>query len=91
VLSLKVHPAKRAQIYLTNGDYYRAIEDLSAFIRLNPNWSALPYYNRGSAYEKKGELDKALTDFREALNKGSTTVSQDIKRVERAIASLRSK
>jgi tetratricopeptide (TPR) repeat protein len=81
----------RAQIYFTNGDYDRVIEDLSAFIRLNPNWSALPYYNRGFAYEKKGELNKALTDFREALNKGSTTVSEDINRVERAIASLRSK
>jgi hypothetical protein len=77
----------RAQIYFTNGDYDRAIEDLSAFIRLNPNWSALPYYKRGSAYEKKGELDKALTDFREALNKGNTTGSEDIKRVERAIRS----
>jgi tetratricopeptide (TPR) repeat protein len=77
----------RAQIYFTNGDYDRAIEDLSGFIRLNPNWSALPYYMRGSAYEKKGELDKALTDFREALNKGNTTGSEDIKRVERAIRS----
>ena len=81
----------RAQIYLTNGDYDRAIEDLSAFIRLNPNWSALPYYSRGSAYEKKGELDKALTDFREALKKGSTKVSDDINRVERAIELVRSR
>jgi tetratricopeptide (TPR) repeat protein len=81
----------RAQIYFTNGNYDRAIEDLSAFIRLNPNWSALSYYNRGSAYEKKGELEKALTDFREALNRGSTKVSEDINRVEQAIKSLRSK
>jgi hypothetical protein len=41
-----------------------------------------PYINRGSAYEKKGELDKALSDFRAA---GSTAASEDINRVERAI------
>src|ERR1700730_13675219 len=114
----------RAQIYLKNGDYDRAIADLSAFIRLNPisvkalndrglsyankgeydraiddyteairlDWgSALSYSYRGSAYEKKGELDKALADFREAQNKGSTTASEDIKRVEQAIESQRKK
>ena len=71
------------------GDYDKAIADYTEAIRLNPVWSALPYYNRGSAYEKKGELEKALADFREALNKGSTTVSEDINRVEWAIESLR--
>jgi len=111
---------RRAQIYFRNGDYDRAIADLSAFIQLNPNsvralndralsyerkgeydraiadysevirldkgsWSSLWYSNRGSAYEKKGELDKALADFREALSHGSTTASEDIKRIEGAI------
>jgi Tetratricopeptide repeat len=71
------------------GDYDKAIADYTEAIRLNPVWSALPYYNRGTAYEKKGELEKALADFREALNKGSTTVSEDINRVEWAIESLR--
>jgi tetratricopeptide (TPR) repeat protein len=75
----------RAQIYIRNGDHDRAIADLSEFIRLNPNvpkkvWALT---DRGSAYEKKGELDKALADFREALNNGSTTASEDIKRIER--------
>ena len=41
-----------------------------------------------SAYEKKGELDKALADFREALSHGSTTAPDDIKRIEGAIQSL---
>ena len=105
----------RAQIHFRNGAYDWAIQDFSAFIRLNPNSVAAlnerglsyakkgeydraiadyteairldrvsvgPYINRGSAYEKKGELDKALSDFRAA---GSTTASEDIKRVERAI------
>src|SRR5262249_19959803 len=80
----------RAQIYFRNGDHDRAIADLSAFIQLNLN-NVRALNDRGLSYEKKGEYDKALADFREALNKGSTTVSEDIKRVERAIESLRSK
>jgi hypothetical protein len=36
---------------------------------------------------KKGELDKALDDFREALSHGSTSASEDISRVELAIRS----
>ena len=105
----------RAQINFRNGAYDWAIEDFSAFIRLNPNSVAAlnerglsyakqgeydraiadyteairldrvsvgPYINRSSAYEKKGELDKALSDFRAV---GSTTASEDINRVERAI------
>ena len=80
----------RGQIYLRNEDYDRAIEDLSKFIQLNPKhvWAL---NDRGSAYEKKGELNKALADFREAQNSGSTTASEDINRVERTIESLRSK
>ncbi len=80
----------RAQIHLRNEDYDRAIEDLSKCVQLNPKhvWAL---NDRGSAYEKKGELNKALADFREARNNGSTTASEDINRVERAIESLRSK
>ena len=80
----------RAQIYLRNEDYDHAIEDLSKFIQLNPKnrWAL---NDRGSAYEKKGELNKALADFQEAQNNGSTTASEDIKRIEGAIQSLRFK
>jgi hypothetical protein len=115
----------RARVYVWNEDYYRAIEDFSAFIRRTPDsdealnergWvyaikgdydraiadyteairlnrePVEPYLNRGSAYEKKGELDKALADFREALSHGSAamgrSISEDIKRIEGAIASL---
>jgi tetratricopeptide (TPR) repeat protein len=76
---------ERGWSYAKKGDYDRAIADYTEAIRLDPVWSALPYYNRGSAYEKKGELDKALADFREAQNNGSTTASADINRVEREI------
>jgi tetratricopeptide (TPR) repeat protein len=77
----------RARGYLRFEDYDRAIEDLSKFIQLNPN-DVGALNDRGSAYERKGELNKALADFREALSHGSTTASEDINRVERAIALL---
>ena len=80
----------RARFYLRNEDYDRAIEDLSKVIQLNPKhvWAL---NDRGSAYEKKGELNKALADFQGAQNNGNPTASEDINRVERAIESLRSK
>jgi tetratricopeptide (TPR) repeat protein len=78
---------ERGLSYAKKGEYDRAIADYTEAIRLD-RVSVLPYINRGSAYEKKGELEKALSDFRTA---GSTTASEDIKRVEGAIQSLRSK
>jgi tetratricopeptide (TPR) repeat protein len=56
----------RAQIYLRNKDYDRAIEDLSAFIRLNPN-NVRALNDRGSSYEIKGEYDKAIADYSEVI------------------------
>ena len=80
---------ERGLSYAKKGEYDRAIADYTEAIRLwlNPK-DVGPYINRGSAYEKKGELDKALADFREALSHGSTTASEDIKRIEGAIQSL---
>ena len=78
---------ERGLSYAKKGEYDLAITDYTEAIRLN-RYSDGPYMNRGSAYEKKGELDKALADFREALSRGSTTASEDIKRIEGAIASL---
>ena len=62
----------RAQIYFRNGDYDRAIADLSAFIQLNPN-NVRALNDRGLSYEKKGEYDKAIADYSEVirLDKGS--------------------
>ena len=75
---------ERGLSYAKKGEYDRAIADYTEAIRLNREQFG-PYINRGFAYEKKGELDKALADFREALNRGSTTASEDIKRIEGAI------
>jgi tetratricopeptide (TPR) repeat protein len=80
----------RGLSYAKKREYDRAIADYTEAIRLDRG-SALSYSNRASAYEEKGELDKALADFREAQNNGSTTASEDINRLERAIESLRKK
>src|SRR5215831_3527220 len=76
----------RAQIYVRNGDYDRAIADLSEYIHLIPN-NAVALTERGLSYAKKGEYGRAIADYTEAirLSHGSTTASEDINRVERAI------
>ena len=76
----------RAQIYVRNGDYDRAIADLSEYIHLIPN-NAVALTERGLSYAKKGEYDRAIADYTEAirLSHGGTTASDDINRVERAI------
>src|SRR5262245_50509089 len=75
----------RAQIYVRNGDYDRAIADLSEYIHLIPN-NAVALTERGLSYAKKGEYDRAIADYTEAirLSHGGTTASDDINRVERA-------
>jgi tetratricopeptide (TPR) repeat protein len=79
---------ERGLSYAKKGEYDRAIADYTEAIRQWVNREPFgPYINRGSAYEKKGELDKALADFRQAQNNGSTTASEDIKRIEGAIRS----
>src|SRR5262249_23512421 len=47
-------------------DYDRAIEDLSAFIRLNPN-NVRALNDRGSSYEIKGDYDRAIADYSEVI------------------------
>jgi tetratricopeptide (TPR) repeat protein len=56
----------RAQIYLRNGDYDRAIPDLSAFIELNPS-NVRALNDRALSYEKIGEYDKAIADYSEVI------------------------
>ena len=43
----------------------QTIRDLTEAIRSNPN--GLAYNNRGLAYYQKGECDKAIADFSEAI------------------------
>ena len=53
------------------GDFDSAIAEYTEAIRLRPNL-AWAYYNRGLAYEGKGELDRAKLDFDQAERLGFT-------------------
>jgi tetratricopeptide (TPR) repeat protein len=55
----------RGQIYLENGDVQQTIRDCSKSIQVNPTVDA--YYQRGEAYEKLGEHQKAIADFDAAI------------------------
>jgi tetratricopeptide (TPR) repeat protein len=48
------------------GDIPRALTDLSASIRYNPNYEQ-PYSNRGIVYCIKGKFDSAISDFNNAI------------------------
>lgn len=49
------------------GDYVGAIEDFNKAIKRSPKEHSALYYNRGIAYEKLKEYDKAIIDFQKAL------------------------
>ena len=45
----------------------QTIRELDEAIRLNPE-DAKAYINRGDAYEKRGEYDRAIEDYSKLLN-----------------------
>ncbi len=51
---------------LDKGDYVGAIDEFNIAIKREPNKSAL-YYNRGLAYEKSKDYNKAINDFQQSL------------------------
>jgi tetratricopeptide (TPR) repeat protein len=51
---------------LAGPGYDKAITDYSRAIELNPR-DAKAYYNRGNAYDNKGQYDKAITDYSRAI------------------------
>ncbi len=56
----------RGEIELSVGEYREAIDDLTRGINFKPTAEALAH--RAAAYERLGEADKALSDFRDALS-----------------------
>ena len=52
---------------IEKGNYVGAIEDFNKAIKRSPNEHSALYYNRGLAYEKLEEYDKAIIDFQKAL------------------------
>jgi tetratricopeptide (TPR) repeat protein len=55
----------RCQIYLEDGDVQKTIQDCSKSIQVSPTVDA--FYQRGEAYEKLGEHQKAIADFDAAI------------------------
>jgi len=60
---------ERGQIYLENGDTRRAIQEFSKSIEVTPTVDG--HYQRGEAYEKLGEHQKAIADFDAAILESS--------------------
>ena len=46
--------------------YLQAIDDFSLVIHIDP-LNANAYFNRGSCYDSKGEVQKAISDYSMAL------------------------
>lgn len=56
----------RGSVYLTKGEYDRAIAEFNKALEINPKDSGT-YKNRGAAYMNKGQYDQALSDYTKAL------------------------
>jgi len=78
----------RVNAYMSKKDYDSAIEDYTEIIRLFPEqYGAKAYFDRGQAYEAKGDLEHAIADFEKAIS-----VSSDenfIEKVQQEIERLR--
>lgn len=57
----------RADIYTSNRDYERAIEDLTRILELDPT-SAVAYNNRGIIYTLQQEYELAAADYESAVS-----------------------
>ncbi|MGO9115412.1 MAG: tetratricopeptide repeat protein [Thermoguttaceae bacterium] len=61
-----IHRRDRAAQYLSQGDFGKAIEDYTEWIRLQPE-DAEAYCSRAKAYAEKGNYGKAAADYKEAI------------------------
>ena len=57
----------RGNILFWSGRFAKAVTEYTRAIELNLTQQYVVYYNRGLAYEKMGELDKAEADYRKSL------------------------
>ncbi|PZM85955.1 MAG: hypothetical protein DKT66_00690 [Candidatus Melainabacteria bacterium] len=56
----------RSMMYSNVGQYKKAIEDMNSYLRIDP-MKHRGYSWRATAYEQDGQLDKALADYRIAI------------------------
>jgi tetratricopeptide (TPR) repeat protein len=64
----------RAVAHAGLGDYERAMAEFDRSITLCPE-NAWAYFNRAMAYEKKGDLAKAMSDYKLSLQKNTPKLS----------------
>ena len=60
----------KAKLHLDNGEYQKAVEDLTEAIRIDPKF-AKAYYNRAYIYNELGEYQKSIEDYTEVIDKAS--------------------
>ncbi len=77
----------RAFHHTIAGDHDRAIEDYNEIVRPDPVLASA-HVGRGISYEAKGELDRALADFRRAatLDLQMQDAAEGVRRVEAKLA-----
>ena len=70
--------------YYNNRMYESAIQAYNKAIDLNQNnVSATAYNNRGLAYEMKGNVDKAISDFKKACELGDEKGCENLQKILR--------
>ncbi|MDD5518879.1 MAG: tetratricopeptide repeat protein [Candidatus Omnitrophica bacterium] len=78
----------RVNAYMTKGNFDSAIEDYTEIIRLFPEqYGATGYFERGRAYEAKGDNEHAIADFEKAISLSSD--SKFVKKVQQELAKLK--
>lgn len=57
---------EQAASHYNRGEYQKAIDAYTEYIRLNPA-SAVSFYNRGRSWQELGEYDRAIKDFEKVI------------------------
>jgi tetratricopeptide (TPR) repeat protein len=71
--------------HFLKGEYDLAIQKFNEAIRFNPNYVEA-YNGRGLVYEKKGELQRALVDYKVAVSLGSREAAENVERVTKLLS-----
>jgi tetratricopeptide (TPR) repeat protein len=68
-----IYRRDRAALYLSKGDFEKAIEDYNVLIRLEPK-NAEAYCSRGKAYAERSQYEKAVDDYTNAIDLNQDSV-----------------
>ena len=73
-LSCKNENLELGDQYYRAGDYEKAVEAYTEYLRMQPR-DIKSIYNRGRAYEELGQHEEALTDFRRVIKEDPLNVN----------------